>query len=109
MNPVALLPVQSSSFLTSAALAALSDEEVKDGVTTWAGRIAAGEARLMAYIGELDERRAWAVDGILSLRALVVLAAREGPECCRGTGPGRPGSAAAAGDLGGVRRRPVVL
>ena len=35
-------------------------------MTTWAGRIAAGEARLMAYIGELDERRAWAVDGILS-------------------------------------------
>jgi hypothetical protein len=44
----------------------LSDEEVKDGVTTWAGRVAAGEARLLAYIGELDERRAWAVDGILS-------------------------------------------
>ena len=35
-------------------------------MTTWAGRIAAGEARLMAYIGELNERRAWAVDGILS-------------------------------------------
>ncbi len=67
MNPIAVLPVQSSSsLLTPAALAALSDEEVKDGVTTWAGRIAAGEARLMAYIGELDERRAWAVDGILS-------------------------------------------
>ncbi len=38
----------------------------RTALTTWAGRIAAGEARLMAYIGEFDERRAWAVDGILS-------------------------------------------
>ncbi len=67
MNPVSVLPGQpSSSSLSPAALAALSDEEVKDGLTTWAGRIAAGEARLMAYIGEFDERRAWAAAGILS-------------------------------------------
>ena len=94
MNPIAVLPVQPpSSLVTPSALAALSDEEVKDGVTTWAGRIAAGEARLMAYIGELDERRAWAVDGILSCGTGCV-AARNGTERCRGTGPGRPRSAA---------------
>ncbi|HEX4427697.1 MAG TPA: DUF222 domain-containing protein [Frankiaceae bacterium] len=44
----------------------MSDEEVAEALTTWAGRVAAGEARLMAYIGEFDERRAWAVYGILS-------------------------------------------
>lgn len=45
---------------------ALSDEQVADGVTTWAGRVAAGEARLLLYIGELDRREAWATAGMLS-------------------------------------------
>jgi hypothetical protein len=30
----------------------LSDGEIADQITTWAGRIAAGEARLLAYVGE---------------------------------------------------------
>ena len=71
MNPVSALPVSSpesspESSLSADALADLTNEEVEDALTTWAGRIAAGEARLMAYIGEFDERRAWAVYGILS-------------------------------------------
>ncbi len=71
MNPLSTLPVppsdpSSSGLLTPAELADLSDEEVRDGLMTWAGRVAAGEARLMAYIGEFDERRAWAVQGVLS-------------------------------------------
>ena len=47
-------------------LAALSDDGLVDEITTWGGRIAAGEARLLAYIGELDARRGWAVTGIRS-------------------------------------------
>src|SRR3954454_13866283 len=47
-------------------LAALSPEQLADRLTTWAGRIAAGEARLMAYLGEFDERKGWAGVGILS-------------------------------------------
>lgn len=47
-------------------LAGLSDEEVVDGLLTWAGRVAAGEARLIAFIGELDARDAWGAWGILS-------------------------------------------
>src|SRR5689334_21816083 len=68
MNSVSALPVPPSlsESLTSAALAAMSDEEVAEALTTWAGRVAAGEARLMAYIGEFDERKAWAVPGVLS-------------------------------------------
>jgi hypothetical protein len=71
MNPVSPLPVtppttSASESLTPAALAALSNDEVADALTTWAGRVAAGEARLMAYIGEFDERKAWAVQGVLS-------------------------------------------
>lgn len=51
----------------SAALSALSNDEVVDAVLTWAGRIAAGEARLSAYIGELDQREAaWSGPGLLS-------------------------------------------
>ncbi|HEX4429841.1 MAG TPA: hypothetical protein VHZ96_11300, partial [Frankiaceae bacterium] len=66
MNPVSVFPVPSPEPpLTPEVLAGLSDEEVADALTTWAGRIAAGEARLMAYVGEFDERRAWAVHGIL--------------------------------------------
>src|SRR5674476_219326 len=66
MNPVSVLPVPPASELTVAGLAGLSDERVAEALTTWAGRVAAGEARLLAYIGEFDERRAWAVHGILS-------------------------------------------
>jgi hypothetical protein len=70
MNPVSSLPLQPPAPSLSpdalAALSALSDEEVAEALTTWAGRVAAGEARLMAYIGEFDERRAWAVPGVLS-------------------------------------------
>ncbi len=47
-------------------LAALSDEELIDEVTTWAGRVAAGEARLLELVGELDAREAWAVHGVRS-------------------------------------------
>lgn len=41
----------------------MSDDELRDELTTWAGRVAAGEARL---VGELDERGAWAVHGVRS-------------------------------------------
>ncbi len=52
--------------LTLEVLAALSDDGLVDEITTWGGRIAAGEARLLAYIGELDAPRGWAVTGIRS-------------------------------------------
>ena len=64
------LPVQVNSSaeesLTLSGLAALSDDGLIDEITTWGGRIAAGEARLLAYVGELDARRGWAVTGIRS-------------------------------------------
>jgi hypothetical protein len=42
MNPVSVLPVDpSAAALSPAALAALSDEQVAAGLTTWAGRVAA--------------------------------------------------------------------
>jgi hypothetical protein len=44
----------------------LSDDEVAEQITTWAGRIAAGEARLLAYVGEFDAREAWGGAGLLS-------------------------------------------
>jgi hypothetical protein len=72
MNPVTALPLPPSSpspsepSLTPADLAGLSNEEVEDGLRTWAGRVAAGEARLLAFVGEFDERHGWAVSGILS-------------------------------------------
>ena len=47
-------------------LATLSDDALRDAVTTWGGRVAAGEARLLAYVGELDRREAWAAWGVLS-------------------------------------------
>ncbi len=65
MNPVSVLPVPSSP-LTAVELASLSDDQIEDGLRTWAGRVAAGDPGLLAYIGEFDERRAWAVDGVLS-------------------------------------------
>ena len=47
-------------------LAALSKDELVEQVTTWAGRVAAGEARLLALVGELDAREAWAGHGVRS-------------------------------------------
>jgi len=47
-------------------LRALSDEQVVDGILTWSGRIAAGEARLLALIAEFDRREAWGGVGLLS-------------------------------------------
>lgn len=47
-------------------LSTLSDLELADLITTWSGRMAAGEARLLAYIGEFDEREAWGGPGLLS-------------------------------------------
>jgi hypothetical protein len=44
----------------------LSDQELADGIVTWSGRIAAGEAELLAHIGEFDVREAWAGPGLLS-------------------------------------------
>lgn len=45
---------------------ALSNAELADEITTWAGRVAAGEARLVALIGEFDRREAWGGVGLLS-------------------------------------------
>jgi hypothetical protein len=48
-------------------LSDLTNEQVADEITTWAGRIAAGEARLLELIAEFDRRGAWHGSGILSL------------------------------------------
>ncbi len=55
--------------LTFDGLAELSDGQVKERLSIWAGRVAAGEARLLAYIGELDARRAWVEEGIGSCQS----------------------------------------
>ncbi|HUR15271.1 MAG TPA: DUF222 domain-containing protein [Mycobacteriales bacterium] len=47
-------------------VAALSDVELVAEVTTWAGRVAAGEAVLLRLVGELDARGAWAGHGVRS-------------------------------------------
>lgn len=44
----------------------LTDVELQEQVASWAARVAAGEARLVALIGELDERGAWGGVGVLS-------------------------------------------
>ena len=44
----------------------MSDEQVADEITTWAGRVAAGQARLLLLIGEFDRREAWSGPGLLS-------------------------------------------
>src|SRR4051794_37686302 len=41
-------------------LQGLSDAEVTDSLVLWAGRVAAGEARLLAFLGEFDARGQWA-------------------------------------------------
>jgi hypothetical protein len=50
----------------AAALSDLTDDQLADEITTWAGRVAAGEAHLIGLIGELDARDAWAAAGLLS-------------------------------------------
>ena len=47
-------------------LASLSDAELAEQITTWSGRVAAGEARLLTLIGEFDHREAWGGPGLLS-------------------------------------------
>ncbi len=70
MTSISLLPgPPPSEPLTFEQLAELSDGQVKKQLSTWAGRIAAGEARLLAYIGELDVRKGWVEDGIVSCQA----------------------------------------
>ena len=44
----------------------LTDDELREEVRSWAARVAAGEARLLVLIGELDARGAWGGQGILS-------------------------------------------
>jgi hypothetical protein len=44
----------------------LSDQQLGDQIVTWAGRVAAGEARLLALIAEFDRREAWGGPGLLS-------------------------------------------
>ncbi len=66
LSTATLTEVSVDPELSPKALANLSDAEVTDCLTTWAGRVAAGEARLLAYLGEFDERKAWGAWGILS-------------------------------------------
>ncbi|MDQ1726717.1 MAG: hypothetical protein QOK14_762, partial [Frankiaceae bacterium] len=47
-------------------LSALTDAEVRSGLTLWAGRLAAGEAVFLDLVGELDAREAWGGVGIKS-------------------------------------------
>ena len=47
-------------------ISSLTDAELVDMITTWSGRVAAGEARLLALIAEFDEREAWSGPGLLS-------------------------------------------
>jgi Domain of unknown function (DUF222)/HNH endonuclease len=44
----------------------LSDAQLADEIVTWSGRLAAGEARLLALLAEFDRREAWAGPGLLS-------------------------------------------
>ncbi len=44
----------------------LSDDELADGICSWAGRVAAGMAQLLALVAEFDRREAWAGPGMLS-------------------------------------------
>ena len=47
-------------------ISTLTDTELADQILTWSGRIAAGEARLLALVAEFDQREAWAGQGLLS-------------------------------------------
>lgn len=44
----------------------LTDDELADGICTWAGRVAAGEAELLSLVAEFDRREAWGGPGLLS-------------------------------------------
>ena len=44
----------------------ITDAQLADEILTWSGRIAAGEAELLARIGEFDAREAWGGHGLLS-------------------------------------------
>lgn len=44
----------------------LSTEQLEDEITTWAGHIAAAEARFLALVGEFDAREGWAGVGLVS-------------------------------------------
>ncbi|MDQ1632009.1 MAG: hypothetical protein QOC80_1981, partial [Frankiaceae bacterium] len=48
------------------ALEGLSLVAVERRLTTWAGRVAAGEARLLALLGEFDARQGWVGVGVRS-------------------------------------------
>lgn len=43
-----------------------TNDELADGICTWAGRLAAGEAELLEWIAEYDRREAWVGVGLLS-------------------------------------------
>src|SRR3954453_7659249 len=47
-------------------LADITDRQLEDEIITWSGRVAAGEAHLIALIGEFDQRDAWVGHGMLS-------------------------------------------
>src|SRR3954452_19489631 len=47
-------------------LSDLSNAQLADEITTWAGRVAAGEAHLLELIAEYDAREAWGGPGLLS-------------------------------------------
>ena len=47
-------------------IAHLTDDELKTELCSWAAKVAAGEARLLLLIGELDAREVWAEHGVLS-------------------------------------------
>src|ERR1700710_1151134 len=70
MRPVTVLPTADPAPvdepLDPDTLAGLTKEQLASRLTTWAGRIAAGEARLMAILGEFDERKGWVGVGMLS-------------------------------------------
>jgi hypothetical protein len=63
MRPVSALPTPPSD---DESLAELPSADLKDRITLWAGRVAAGEAQLLRYVGDPDLRHAWFEDGILS-------------------------------------------
>ncbi len=84
-----MLPVFRTSIPFIHPVAELSDEQVADQITTWAGRAAAGEARLLGLIAEFDRPRSVGRPGNALLRALAVLAGEHGIESRPRTGPGR--------------------
>jgi hypothetical protein len=64
-------------------LAGMSDDELREEVRSWAARVAAGEARLLELIGELDARGAWAGVGILSCAHWLTWMCGMGPGAAR--------------------------